>query len=436
MPHRTPRLFAKPIANGKSVPARIDALSFLTLPAEIRNSINKYLLVHEEAIHVVIMELKPHPLPQGQTRISTSPCRTIESGLISSYRQIDKEAATFFYFNNTFHLNSGIHLRTMPCWHTVFSSFCEKLGSQAQLLRKIVIDKQCPRACLKPELNPSLGEHSERRRDLESLDVILKTIWNLNVTADISFVTPPLHPLYQEDLFNGPVLSRIIKFFAEGASDDHSHGAMVWHTSDTLRGELQLKEVPGIGTSYLRFSVDQAGEVLRPIDFPTKSGLFTLPEHLRNRLFDDILHPGIVDHDEPSPHPFGLAYINRITVSNCVGSLLSRSKLVLSISTTQLRSGFSGFNHLRRLMHTTIGACRGGIYPGFTLTVTEQCIKAIKVILNFELQEDARLKDLRISTLPLILELAHVFSFSRVISRIRAPVNGTRKLVAELLNGL
>jgi len=147
---------------------------------------------------------------------------------------------------------------------------------------------------------------------------------------------------------------------------------MIWHTSDTLREELELKKVSGIGTSYLRFSMDQVGEVLRRIDFPTKPGLFTLPNHLQNRLFDDNLHPGIIDLDKPSPHPFGLAYVNRMTISNWVDSLLLRSKLVLSTSTTQLRSEFSGFNRLRRLMRTTIGVCRGGIYPGFTLTVAEQ----------------------------------------------------------------
>jgi len=118
------------------------------------------------------MELEPHT-SKRQIRISTPPCRTIECGLISSCRKIYKEAATFFYFNNTFHLNSGLDLRTMPCWHTVFSSFCEKLGSHAQLLRKIVIDRQCPRACLKPELDSSLGEHFEGRRDFESLGVVL-----------------------------------------------------------------------------------------------------------------------------------------------------------------------------------------------------------------------------------------------------------------------
>ena len=52
-------------------------------------------------------------------------------------------------------------------------------------------------------------------------------------------------------------------------------------------------------------------------------------------------------------------------------------------------------------------------------------------MLNFELQQDASLEDLRISILPFIMEIAHVSWRSRITVRIHAPVNGMQKIVAE-----
>jgi hypothetical protein len=446
MPHRTPGLSSRSIANGKSAPARTDALSLLTLPAEIRNSIYKYLLVHEEPIRVCVMTLEPDSR-SGQTRICTSPYRIVEYGLLSSCRQLYHEAATFFYFNNTFHLNGGIEWRTMPCWHTVFSSFCESLGSQAKLVRKIMIDRLPLPACRRVGLDSSLGVHFQNGRELESLGLVLKTIWNLNVTADISFDTP----LLEGDLFDGPTVNRIIKSFATGAlngkqnrrslaqlyvSKDRSHGAMVWHTSETLRKEQESKfEADSVGkNSHNRFSVEHSGEVLRLIGSRNKRGLLNLPLHIHKLLLDYILDPGniVINLDKPSTSPFSLAYVTRFTLVDWRETILWRNKLVLSTSTTQLRSAVSGLDRLRRLMRTTFGHTSGFYATDVAnFTIAENSGKGIEVILNFELQQGAGLEDLRISVLPLIMELAHASWSSRIIVRIRIPENGARKIVAE-----
>ncbi|KAJ4330772.1 hypothetical protein N0V87_009707 [Didymella glomerata] len=85
-------------------------------------------------------------------------------------------------------------------------------------------------------------------------------------------------------------------------------------------------------------------------------------------------------------------------------------------------------------MRTTFGHTSGFYATDVAnFTIAENSGKGIEVILNFELQQGAGLEDLRISVLPLIMELAHASWSSRIIVlvRIRIPENGARKIVAE-----
>ncbi|KAF2627685.1 hypothetical protein BU25DRAFT_58204 [Macroventuria anomochaeta] len=133
-------------------------------------------------------------------------------------------------------------------------------------------------------VDPSADVQFRGWYDLKPLAIILESMWNAKMDADISFTMP-------EDpgrAFDAPLMSATTKSLVENGLkikhyrrlqhevyiiNDCLTGLIVWHTSSTLRHWNG-----GSGHNYLRFSVEQDGKVLRPLPPPDNCNLLGFAE--------------------------------------------------------------------------------------------------------------------------------------------------------------
>ncbi|KAH7086417.1 hypothetical protein FB567DRAFT_70062 [Paraphoma chrysanthemicola] len=210
-----------------SAPADLDRISFLDLPAEVRNTVYSELFEHVDPILVTTNERHSgrvtlhrrqddrnddlprvkHPteerlLTEGEAH-PLAPCDTLQSyqtglSLFRVCQQLHAEASSIFYSNNTFLITrKRIHHVTEhgPLCHKakhVLCSWFEQIGTGRTLLRKLHVNLNtlCRQHCESDRTDPWGPTSTPRDLDVSS---ILIAVWKYRVHVKMSIIDASEH---------------------------------------------------------------------------------------------------------------------------------------------------------------------------------------------------------------------------------------------------
>lgn len=452
----------RPVAGGKdstSGPDHPEQHSFLTLPPEVRNHVYYFLLEQDRNVFV---QTSTH-LQNCSVKRHNVCSVTMQIGLLLSCRQIFHEASSSFYSNNGFMIDHVRNERLSECSYPgSFLTFLDTIGSQARLLRKVVVDvpSESKYALQTDGFFTYQDEHEDFNNQPQLMDLtsFVKGAWRKTFEFDLTlaFVGStgpfdewgPISTLSAVNITLSLLMKdqlRIRKFARTIAAirvhHDGSGGVVVWKEEESFRLPYENQcchyDIHGFNDKrehYLQFQTNAAEEQLQSVvHHPRVSwqGL-KLPEVPSLMVFYDALYINQLvelDLDNDTCFPFGAAIVSRAFYERWWDMCVNDSSFRLRMSTDELRSSFSGFEALKRLLrkerfekyHTPLYHPMPLFHSGLD----------VSIVLDFKLKTSATLADIRLSILPLVLESSQLSHKGPITIRLWTTTDGIDVLTAE-----
>lgn len=218
------------------------------LPAEIRNQIISYLVKYPTPMRISCNSTESRPYRIDIHGFCLCPKLQLPVNLFTSCRTLYRDAASAFYSNHTFIIDSRYCSYSCHRYSPIIrllGAFFTRTGTQAQWLREIELD-----LCLltKSKHYRSLA-HPDRVKygALERFEItpFLRAIWDLDLNVDVSLVNtryfPPIHGLTDLDL-NAPSMSAIFKSILGGQLGLRKYGRLLYAVTicgDGFGGEIR-----------------------------------------------------------------------------------------------------------------------------------------------------------------------------------------------------
>ncbi|EDU47649.1 conserved hypothetical protein [Pyrenophora tritici-repentis Pt-1C-BFP] len=378
--------------------------TFLGLPAELRNRIYSYLF--ESSDSVCIAFHRDTGSRSSKLALSFRSETPFPLSLFLACRQINAEASSVFYSNNTFLLRVRGNSRIWVCFIDALLVFLDRVGTRACLIRNFAVDNInfCTRICHREYLdwNKELFDQDSCIVEVTSL---LRMVWSRGLRVQ------------RLKDYGSLVCGVAVRY-------DGSGGMISWGSSPPpgIYNAAWPRYYPHTTTPFTNTITGTGDTELKLVPRFTPT-LLSLPKSIRSYIRDLVVFPPgestEINVDIMTAFPLGLPHVNKqLYASLWPASLLAHRSYVLRTCTTNTRSDFNGFSNLRRLLNKAITYTPPHGTP-VVVTLKHGYPGIEKIILEFNLKIGVEFNDLRISILPLVRETRGIFSrYKEVIVRI------------------
>jgi len=439
-------LRAKPIPQTLSASAKPGAVSFLTLPGEVRNQVYELLVPTNEEIEITSRASHPPAAYVVYTFRSTSllfrKAKCVP--LISSCRQIYHELLSLLLSSNTWFLLGGSdpEATNLAAWMGI-------LGSSTTMLRKVVINlavKPCNQAYEIRYMD------AVEMFNIVKLGGLVKALWadcdakfriELDVSDDMN------HYNYRSLYYRWPrarvihaVLSNVLQALREDSLHLKRYESQIrdiFVSLDSLEGYVEFSYIsPDChslrNTSGRWFSIADNGTALSFL--PTKKpGLMALPESLKERIFVSITFTSPDDQDPgnlecptypPVCYDLDLGTVEGATpILTALNSALRsryrtkfwlRNRHLIKMRSGFLHTDFNRFNKLRKFL--CIASTSSRPWDMGRRFDASQALEHpyVEFLLEFRLQDATSLGNLRINMLDFLRVTSYCTGFSPSIT--------------------
>ncbi|KAF2033102.1 hypothetical protein EK21DRAFT_109239 [Setomelanomma holmii] len=451
-----------------SSPADPDRLSFLDLSAEIRNIV--YGLVYEHSNPLIVtrtkrsdepvtlarrlcdenretpmirrrsdVKLAPNHLKQAETSHPVLPNNTVQVyqtglSLFCTCYQSHREAASVFYANNTFLIIkkriqwAASHGDRCECASYVLVEWLKRISTYTSLVKNmhLDLDSMCPLDC--GELDKSFRRGSNAKSGDVDFTKFLTTFWSNNLQENCSVVCVKQPFNQNSDVFREPSqITKLVQSICEDSSGfkaysltlgriiikmNGSEGSVAYLTTNKhiIEPCLYVNSVmdDGYEPKYTHspkyaceetartFSLDGDGQIHFQAD-EAAAHLLNLPESLRRKVWNIVL-------SDAEGHP-------RIPLDTATDLRTTMAAF------SSLRAHFGGTSKLERLIDSSIG-----YKPEYqTRNWRWGTDMSIGFLLEINIVAPAKLEDVRIAIMPLILATSLTWNDHQVTIRVTTP---------------
>jgi hypothetical protein len=434
LPVGPPRIPSRPIDPSEP--------SLLDLPSEVQNMIYAYLFDFPTPIEVTFHQCRP--MADRRCRFVLGHGVEFHWQLLSTCRSIFFDAATTFYANNTFHLMDDT---AAACFPMIFIEmpivFLRALGHQARWVRKVILDLAGVSldGCYGIREN---GPVFDEEHDIYEVMPLLRFLWDHDLRVNISFVqegVPPPPWATQELWFDTSAMNRVIRCILEGQLHLRHCGPLlsaIGLKRDGSGGMLCLSRVVSPARSKHRFSVrrqarfepdrdqvvsfiaEDEGSRLRIQPRASPLTLLGLPSGILGSIITEALcykEAIPLNLDTDTKLPLGFPHINVDLYYEYYRRSMLENSYILSLSTNETACTFENFRKVTRLLRKEFALPwgKGKADPNQRWTIEDA--KHHQIVLDFKLEKATALRELRVSILPLVLEMSSTIGDSELTVR-------------------